>query len=98
MDHVGCLCFLFPSRLPNQVRGLKALYKRVVIHREINSHETCEALARKGGPLTKITVGFLWGLLRVRCGEQQSVEGSRHQPFPRQLGGLRGRVYPPVPG
>lgn len=44
MDNVNFLWF--PYRLPRQVAGLKALYERVIIHREINYHETRKVFSK----------------------------------------------------
>lgn len=60
VDNVNFLLFLFP--LPgsqNRLEGVKALCKGVIIHREMNSRETCKVLASKNGALNKITMCFL---------------------------------------
>lgn len=53
VDNANYLWFVFPHRLPKQIRGVKALYKRVIIHKEMDSHETCKVLVSKKGALTK---------------------------------------------
>lgn len=87
-----------PYRLPTQARGVKALCKNVIIHREINFHEACKVLAGEKSALTKVTMCFLWGFVMGKTQGAAQHRGDRALVLSRGAGGLGGELNLPSQG